>query len=195
MSSEILKNEYKHLIQKPELCFPTTLAMVALRKGVWLDEEEVAKDLDLKITKDVKPFFNVKLKIADGIEDAGYGIRRLDIPKVNKIFEDNNVPLKAKYYSISEIDDTHEFIVENMKKDRDIAILFSLKAMGFHERSWYHWVLIHSYNKEKKEIEVCDPQDTHKTYWEASLEDFLSAMSDKWDGKERGFMVFKERSK
>lgn len=188
-----VENKYKHLVQKPELCFATVLAMVGLRRGIWIDEEEIASELNIKITKDVEDCYNNDFRVADGIEDAGYGIKHLDLTKVNEILEDYQVPVKAKYIRISEIENVERFLVENIDQDNDVAILFSLKAMGFHERSWYHWSLVSSYNTKTKEVMVCDPEETHKSYWRSSLKEFLGAMSDKWDGKERGFMIFESK--
>lgn len=188
-----VKNNYKHLVQKPELCFATVLAMVAFRRDVWIDEEKIAKDLGVKLTKDVEQCYNYSFEIAEGIEDAGYGIRHINMEDVNRVLKEHGVNVEAEYHKLSEIEDVEKFIEENLKEDNDVAVLFSLKAMGFHERSWYHWALVSSYDTDSKTVEVCDPEDTHKTYWEAPLEDFLIAMSDKWDGEERGFMVFKDK--
>lgn len=36
---------YQHLVEKPSLCGPTCLQMILLRRGIWIDQEIIAKEI------------------------------------------------------------------------------------------------------------------------------------------------------
>jgi hypothetical protein len=186
-----VKPQYKHLVQKPQLCFPANVAMVCLRKGYWLDQEDIAKELDIKITKDVSKAFGHKFRTARNILEAGYDVQTIDNKKLNGVFKKHNIPVVAEFKKISEIEDIDKFIIENIEKNNDISMLFLWKAFDY-KVNYGHYVLISSYNPETGIVEICDPDSEKvKSFWTSKISNFISGMQNKWDGKERGFFVFK----
>ncbi len=184
---------YKHLVQKPQLCFAAVISMVVLRRGIWLDQELIAKELGIRVTNDVLPAFNYKYRIAKDTLDAGYDVQHINLNKLNLIFKKYKIPIESTFVKLSEIENIDKFISENMKNGNDLDILFLWKAFGY-KANYAHHVLISSYYKTTKSVEVCDPGSTGtKSYWKAKLNKFTSGMSDKLDGKERGFFIFKNK--
>jgi len=186
----LLTPGYKHIIQKPQLCFPTNVSMVCLRRGYWLDQEDIARELDIKITKEVSGAFNHKFKIAKNILEAGYDVQKINIKKLNSIFRKHKILIRAEFKKISEIEDVNKFIINNIRKNNDLSILFLWKAFG-RKVNYGHYVLISSYDANTKIVEVCDPIQKNKSFWNSKIFKFISGMEDKWDGKERGFFIFK----
>jgi hypothetical protein len=190
-----IEPKYKHLVQKPQFCFPTIVSMVCLRKGYWLDQEDIAKDLGIKVTKKVSKSFNYKFEIAKNILEAGYDVGSIDVKKLNTIFKKHKIPIIAEFKKISEINDVDEFILENIKNNNDLGMLFLWKAFG-KKVDYGHYVLVLSYNSKTKIVEVCDPaSEGTKSFWSSKISKFMSGMSSKWDGKERGFIIFKDSKK
>jgi hypothetical protein len=168
--------------------------MVILRRGFRLDQELIAKELGIKVTKDALKALKFNYKIAkDSDIDAGYDIQHLRLNKLNSVFKKHKMPIEATFIKISKIKNIDKFILENMKNGNDIDMLFLWKAFGYNVK-YAHHVLISSYNKTNKVVEVCDPALADaKSCWKAKLSRFISGMSKKWDGKERGFFVFESK--
>lgn len=169
--------------------------MVCLRKGYWLDQEDIAKELNIKITKDVSKSFNYKFRITKNILEAGYDVQNINIKKLDNIFKKYKIPITTEFKKISEIKNIDKFIINNIKKNNDLSMLFLWKAFG-HKVSYGHYVLISSYNINTKIVEVCDPAfGKMKSFWSSEISEFIYGMNDKWDGKERGFLIFKDTKK
>ena len=152
---------------------------------------QLAKELDLKITKDISKTFNHKFRTTKNILEAGYDVQKINLKKLNAVFKKHKIPMAADFKKISEIKDIDKFILSNLKKGNDLAILFLWKAFG-HKVKWGHYVLISSYNPKDKTVEVCDTSPKNKSFWTAKISKFISGMQDKWDGKERGIFIFKK---
>ena len=184
-------NKYRHLVQKPQLCFPTVISMVALRRGIWIDQEEIAKKLDIKITKDVAEAFNHKFKITKKPLEAGYDVQHINIKKLNSVLKKFKLPIKAEFVKLSQVENVDKFIKDNLKENNDIAMLFLWKAFGY-KADYAHYVLISNYDTKNKAVTVCDPSSQKvKSLWKANIIKFLAGMTDKWDKRERGFLIFK----
>ena len=188
-----IEPKYKHLVQKPQLCFPAIVSMVCLRKGYWLDQEDIAKELNIKVTKEDSQAFNHKFEIAENILEAGYDVQNINSDNLNKIFKKYKIPIIVEFKKISEIEKLDEFIINNLTNNVDIGMLFLWKAFG-KEANHAHYVLISAYDENKKIVEVCDPASRNlKSFWTAEISTFKLGMDKKWDGKERGFFIFKDK--
>lgn len=186
-----LKTSYKHLVQKPQLCSTTVISMVALRKGVWIDQEAVAKKLGIKVTAEVAQAFDEEFIIANSIKEAGYDVQDINTSELNTVLAEHDIPLQAIFNPVSQVADAGFFIKKNMSEDNDIAMLFYLDALGLGEVPWAHYVLISSYDTQTRIVEVCDPEPMRRSHWKAHLDEFVQGMDKRWDGQERGFVVFK----
>ena len=183
------KLKYEPLVQKPQLCFPTILSMIALRRNYSLSQEEIAKKLNIKVTKEAIKQIKAKINITPDSLDAGYDIQHINLAKLNKFLE--KISMKAEFKKASEIKNIDNFIEKNIEDDNDVAMLFLWKAFGY-KVDFAHYVLISSYNKDTKQVEVSDPGiRDNKKVWKAKIDEFLLGMDKKWDGKERGFFIFK----
>lgn len=182
-----MKLNYKHLVQKPSLCAPTCLQMIFLRRDIWVEQEEIAKEIGIKIPESESESFYISLPIGKTKEE--FGISLIDF-KNNKVkeFLNKHVPsLKATVYFISKIDDVIKFISNNLEKGNDVIANFWLKHFK-KELDIGHFSLISEIDGD--EITICDPWPENKSFWKTEVNELTKAMSDAFDGKERGFVVF-----
>ncbi len=188
----ILRHDYKHLVQKPQLCSAATISMVALRRGRWIDQTELAKRMGLKLTRSgMKAFKDKELKGTNRILEAGYPVNRIRPEKLNKIFQELDFPVETEFHKLSEVKDPHSFVAKNLEEKNDVAVLYYLEGVGLKDKNWSHYSLISEYDTHKRMLEICDPGQRHKSFWKISLEMMLSGMGPQWDGLEKGFFVFK----
>ena len=184
------RQEYKHLTQKPELCSVTVLAMIALRREIWLDPEDLAKELNLKVTPDVAESFETHFGTSTDISQDGYDVDKIDVNALTKLMQHHGLHLQASFFPITSIKDIGAFLKDRIAAGNDVAMLFLLEPMGFDEKPWAHYVLVDAFDTENEIVEVCDPEASHKSHWKAPLQKFVKAMGPDFDGKERGFLVF-----
>jgi hypothetical protein len=178
-----MKIKYKHLIQKPSFCGPTSLQMVLFRRGFWTDQEELAKKLKAKIRNKNKDKYTLDFEVDN--KDAGMPLERFS--EANDLLDD--CKLKAKVIFFDEIENIKELITENLSKGNDIIINFH-RGQYDSKKSWGHFALISAI--ENDEIEICDPSYEDKSYWKTSIEELMRAMSDEIDGKMRGIVIISE---
>ncbi len=196
----ILNKDYKHLVQKPLLCFPTCVAMVALRRGVWIDQEQLAFLLGIKVTAEFKDAYALQFPTTAVILESGYDVRSIDEAHVNQVLEDLEVPVLAQFFPISQIAAPHAFVIEHIEAGHDIMPLYAwcgfkseLTFFAGQER-FAHFVLVSSFDTETETMQVSDPYGNNPSLWEETLDTFTEAMRPEWDGHERGFFIFSDIS-
>lgn len=91
----VLKPPYKHLVQKPDLCGPCCLSMALLRRGVWIDQEEIAFHLKTPIYFKNKSIYSFKLP-AVKYEDTGNYLAEFDGKLMKKFLKKFKLPVKTK---------------------------------------------------------------------------------------------------
>lgn len=177
--------KYKHLVEKPSLCGPVCLSMIFLRRGVWIDQEVIAKEIEATILPKEVDFFSIKLGTSKNSSDAGLNLVDFDKSGVKKFFKKYELFPQVVY--ISEIKNVKHFINENMGKGNDLMANFH---MGYFDKSknWGHCNLIDEIQGDS--ITFCDPWPQSKSYWSVTISDLAASMDKKIDGKERGFVVF-----
>lgn len=182
---------YKHLTQKKNFCGPTCLQMVLFRRNNWLSQELIAYKIGVSIQKNDKELYVLPLK----------ALNKSD-PKIGLVFKDfldkkvksllNEFNLEINGYPISKIKDIRKFIISNLENNFDQMINFSWGPFDGRKNDG-HYVLITDFNTKTDEITVCDPSGNKKSFWKAKLSIFVDAMLPKWDKKERGILVIKEK--
>lgn len=177
--------KYKHLVEKPSFCGPACLQMILLRRGIWIDQEEIAKEIGARILPKEKDFFTIKFPIS--ANDAGINLVEFDTKKVKKFFKKYKLKLTTEVVHISKIKDCKTFIKKHLAKGNDLMANFH---MSYYKKSknWGHFNLIDKI--QGNIVTFCDPWPSNKSFWKTTIADLIASMNKKFDGKERGFVVF-----
>jgi len=184
------KKPYKPLVQMPWCCAACAILWVLHRKGYWVDQEVIAKEIKIKIPAKEKNKFTVKLKTCRKEEDCGApNIIGKEYNLINKFFKKHKIPFKHTPYKISKIKDVKQFIIDNLKKENDIMFSFCWRGLG-KPWNWGHVVLLSEFDTKTNEILIGDPSPKHPKFWKAKLDKITHAMLPKWDKEERGFYIF-----
>jgi len=164
--------------------------MLILRRNLgWVDQEEIAKDLGVRIGRHQVDSFHIKLKIAKGKDEADRGIilKEFKQKKVQDFFKKHKIPLKVSVFYKSEIEDVKFFLGTNLKEGNDV--MANIYNRTFHlEKDWGHLVLVSEVGGD--EVTLCDPGPKNKSFWQTSLKKLIGSMDKRYDGLERGFVVF-----
>ena len=182
------KLTYQHIVQKPSLCGPTSLQMILQRRGTWFDQEEIAKEIGVKIAADEADAFSIPLPVGKDPKELGMDLDAFEGPQVKAFLVKNNVSLEPKVYHRSEIADIGQFIYENLQQGYDVMADIWM-AHYKEDLPMGHYCLISAI--EGDTLTLCDPWPTTEKFWETSVEDLGRSMDASHDGTERGFVVFK----
>jgi hypothetical protein len=181
---------YKPLVQKPNFCAPVCLQMVLFRRGVWENQEDLAFDLGVRIKNENRHKYSRPFQAVEAAHpDLGLNLEEWESKRVKLVLE--RLGLCAEVFPLEKVRDIEKFIEENWKHDRDIMINFTFLPID--NRRIFHYVLIVGYDTETKNVVVCDPYPDNKSVWEMPLMTMQRSMSDEWDGRERGFVVFSKK--
>lgn len=185
------KTRYKHLVEKPSLCGPACLSMILLRKEIWIDQEIIAEEIGARIMPKEYKLFSVKLKFPKNPKDAGINLIEFDKKRVKDFFKKHKLAITSEVFYISKIKDVKKFIKENLDKNYDI--MANIHMVYFDKsKQWGHFVLIESINVNT--VTFCDPDPQNKSYSTTNIPDLIKSMDKKIDGKERGFVIFKNQT-
>lgn len=176
---------YKHLVEKPSFCGPACLQMILLKRGIWMDQEEIAKEIGARIMPKEVNYFTIKFPISS--DDAGINLIEFDTKKVKSFFKRHKCNVTSEVVHISKIKDVKKFIKEHLDKDHDLMANFH---MSYYDKSknWGHFNVIEKI--QGNNITFCDPWPQNKSYWTTTIADLVVSMDKKFDGKERGFVIF-----
>ncbi len=185
------KPAYKHLTQNPSCCWPTCIQMVLFRHWIWVEQEQLAYDLWLVIEENNKDFFIFPFRIVPkGDINHWLKLYRFESEEIISVLKDFWFQSRVIYYS--DIWDFEKLIIENISKNNDIVINFKWEWIKNNLYTWWHFVLLSSYDSEKKVVTVCDPTSRAKNYWDVGKEELENALSDKWDWRERGIIIIEK---
>jgi len=178
---------YKHLTQKKIFCGPTCLQMILFRRGIWYNQERLAKEIDVGISKKIEDLYLLPFDVYPSKDDrTGLSFYRFKEDRINNFLR--RFKLKATAFYVSEIKDIKKFVIENLRRGRDIIMNFWWEPFLGKDNGG-HYVLIADYDTKTDDLTVCDPSSERKSFWKGKLKDFAEAMGKKWDKKERGFVV------
>lgn len=177
---------YKHLVQMKSLCGAACVQMILFRKGVFIDQEEIAKRIGVRVRKGSDLYCKNLDFAKEDNSDAGIDILDFKNKEVIEALRDFN--LIPKVYLCSDIENPKGFILENLRNNKDIIANFHWNFVDGGNNG--HHVLICGINLENDEFNICDPSFDKKKRWTIKINKLMESMSSKSDGKERGFIVF-----
>lgn len=177
---------YKHLVQKLSLCGPTCLQMVLFRRGIWIEQEQIAKEIGVKVPESASKTYHTQLPIGQNLDELGISLIDFKSQKIHDFFAKHQIPLRATVYFTGEISDPADFITKHLQAGHDIMVNF---WMGyFKDDQKGHYGLISGLNGDT--VTICDPWLENKSFWETDLQVLIKTMTKEFDGEERGFVVF-----
>ena len=181
-----MKHLYKHLLQKPSMCGPACIQMVLLRKGMWMDQEEIAEKVNARIFADQKDFFSKKLRITKDDIEVGIRLREFGEERIRNFFKNLKPSLKTEIFQVSEIKEVKDFIKENLNKNNDIIANIHMRYFD-KKRKFGHFVLVSEIKGDR--VTLCDPSPNSQNLWITTIDKLVKSMSKKIDGLERGFAI------
>lgn len=185
------KTPHKHLSQMKSFCWPTSVQMVLFRKGLWVEQEQLAFDLWVIIEEKNKDYYNLPFKrLSDWDPLHGFKFYFFESEKVVKLMKNFGYSLQVLYYS--DIEDFENLIIDTISQDQDMIINYKWAWIKWNDYQWWHYVVLSSYDSDKKEVTVCDPTTRAPNYWTVPLDELHQAMSWVWDGRERGVVVLRK---
>lgn len=178
---------YAHLVQKPALCGPTCVQIVLLRRGKWVDQEQLAFEMGTRIYKEQKHLYSRPFRIVrKGSPQYGlpFGVFRHN-QKLKRVLR--RYGLRNKAYTPSEIDDVSRFFKDTLGKGLDVLACFRFDPID--RRRFGHYALVTAFDTDTERVTLCDPYFKNKAMWNVPLNKLLAGMGSQWSGKERGFVV------
>jgi len=161
--------------------------MILLRRGIWVEQEEIAKKIGIKIPRSESKFFYISLLIGKIKKEFGISLIDFKNKRIKEFLNKYDTSLHATVYFVSEIDNVPQFILNNLKKGNDVMINFWFKYFK-KELNMGHFSLISEINENQ--ITICDPWPENKSFWKTDVNELIKAMGNTFDGRERGFIVF-----
>ncbi len=183
-----IKPQYKHLVQKSDLCGAACFQMVLFRRGKWYEQEYIAKELQVGILKKDAELFTTKLKITTPSK-TGFFFKTSE-KYINKFFGKHRLPYKATAYKFGEFNNAKKLFEWNLSNNNDIMINFNWKNF-YNQYNYGHWVLASEIFGNK--VRVCDPTPTDKSFFWKNINLFIKSMSPKYDGIARGFVIISKK--
>lgn len=185
------KLHYRHLVQKPSFCAPASVQMILFRRDIWVDQMEIARHLEIKIPESEKEAFHLPVPI--GREQGEFGILLKDFrsERISNLFTAHNISLHASVYFLRNIENVAHFIAENLQQGNDVMVNFWMTHEKKHV-SMAHYSVIAEIRGDI--VTICDPLPENKPFWQISVEALANAMTQSFDGRERGFVVFSEKN-
>lgn len=183
--------KYKHLTQMPSCCWPTCIQMVLFRHWTWVEQEQLAFDLWLVIEENNTPFYILPFKVVPKWDPIHWlKLYRFEEEQIINVLQWFWFSINVVYYS--QITDFEQIIIQGLLADSDIAINFKREAIDKNTHTGGHFVLLSSYDSEKKMVTLCDPSRKAPNYWEIHIDSLYKAMSNVWDRRERGIVIIKK---
>lgn len=179
-----IKITYKHLVEKPNLCGSACIQMILLRRGMWIDQEQIAKSVDTKIPKKDLDKYKIKLKTTENKDKFGISFKDFKGKRIKNFLAKQN--LKTRIFYISEIKDVKLFVEDNLIKGSDIIANFYMRHFD-KSKDWGHFSLIASVKNNN--LTIVDPEPSNKSEWQTGINKLSQAMGEQFDGRERGFIV------
>lgn len=151
----------------------------------------MARDLGVVIAPEDQRLFNMKMKVLKKLpkNKQGYGTWTYTIPQ---FLRKHKIPLVARRYYPSKMNDVKKFLCENLKNGNDIIVTFNTasSAKPGSGINYVHSCVIDSVTTKKQGVIVTlgDPAYTHRKLFGIELQRLLHGMTDY--GEEKSFKVF-----
>ena len=183
---------YKPLIQMRSCCLPCSILWILHRRGYWIDQESIAKELKLRFPKKAAILFNEKMLVAK--KGQGIGAKNIigkEAHLVGSLFRKHKIPLKMTTFRISKVGNPRKFILDNMRRGNDIMLSFNWKGLDRKHNQGH--VVVLSEISPKDILTLGDPSPMSANFWKVPLDRIIKAMGMEYDGCERGFYIFSEK--
>ena len=131
------KPPYKPLDQKPYCCVPTCITMVLDRRKISHgSQDEIGYELGLTVPKEKAHLYTKVRTVKKPIAGWGTQVNKKQY-SINSFFKKNKIGLKETYFFVKDISGVREFIISNIKSNKDIIVCFNNKKL--HGRGdWGH---------------------------------------------------------
>ncbi len=187
------KKPHKHLSQMKSFCWPASVQMILFRNDVWVEQEQLAFDLWVIIEEKNKEFYNLPFKrLTDGDPLHWFKFYFFESEQIVNMIADYGFSISVIYHP--DINNFEDLIIKTIEDDRDMIINYKRAWIRWNDYKGWHYVVLSSYDSDKKELTVCDPTPRAPNYWNVPLSEMKEAMSWKWDGRERGVVVFEKNT-
>lgn len=178
---------YRPFYQLPYCCVPATIQWILYRRDLdILDQESIGAELGLRLPeKGRSKFEHPQIKFLRTEPRGGYGTQ---IEKkrysINKFFRSHSIPLSISEQFVPKSKETliDRFLLEQ-ELNNDVILRYHTGIYGT-EKSYGHFSLLIDYDGKNDAFTVGNPE---LPFFRAlSTEKLLIAISDKYDGIQRG---------
>lgn len=174
---------YQHLVQRPMLCSAACVQMCLLRRGHWHEQEEIAKGLGVTMIEKWRDQFPGLPVVPDDDPSSGFVFSQWEGARAFV----HTLGYALEIVPHSEIEDLQALVRTAHENDEDV--LFNFRWDPINGKEGGHYALIEGVEDA---VAVCDPWWGSKPRWELPIAVALDAMSEKWDGIERGIVILKK---
>ncbi len=157
-----------------------------------LDQEKLAQYFNVKIDESVSGAFNVSLA---HLSSHGYDEWMMTIEsekEINNFFKDAQLPLSAKAYRYSQINNLSKFIHDQLIRNNDLRVEYKLHNI-FDSRSIHDWLIETVSAPAPTSIKdavvvMLNPTPSRAPRFVLGVEKLMDALSDKF-ARETGIVV------
>jgi hypothetical protein len=142
--------------EKLYCCVPAVLQMIQERRGLeFASQDEISYQLGLIVPKEKAHLFS---KVRTGrMPKTGWGTQTSKKRySINNYFAKYNLHLKLTIYSVREVENVAEFVIQNLVKDNDVIICYNSRLL-FGDGDMEHVSVIQEIDTENDELTVVDP--------------------------------------
>lgn len=188
---------YRPIPQLPYCCVPATLQWILYRRGLdILDQESIGATLGLLLPLKAKTIFkNNDIVFTDDVPTTGYGTQ-IELAKysIANFFSHHNLPLTISELIIPKSSsDVAELLIKHLSLDDDVILRYNNKITRLpDQKSYGHFSVIAQFDSESEQVTIGDPEPPF--FKTVSIEQIITAISDKIDGIQRGYYIVSLKS-
>lgn len=185
--------KYNPKKEKPHCCVPAVLQMIQERRNLeFASQDEIGYQLGLIVPKEKVSLFS---KVRTGrMPKTGWGTQTSKKQySINNYFVKNNLPLKLTIYSVEEVEDIPEFVIQNLMNDNDIIICYNSQLL-FGDGDIEHVSLIQEIETEHDELTIVDPAIGIPKIRKTKLSRLIRILKSQVS-KQGGFWIISKRKK
>lgn len=157
-----------------------------------MDQEELAHMMQTKILFKVKDIYMQPFEAVDEAHpELGLDPKNFQAPMIVSFLKEHNLNTNLHYPD--DTDELRDIILESLNNDHDVIVNIKLTCF-FPHRHTGHYLLIYEFDDENNLVTLLDPDFQNKKHWSCTIDELRDAMSEKWDGKQRGIVVIKTES-
>jgi len=188
-----VKPAYTPLTQQRMHCVPCSIQWILLRRKLPIfSQEEIGRALKLTVPRELKYLFGKKVLSAAKEPKLGWGSQLGHSAQlINTFFKRKRLPLEAECFPYSKVENPAEFIASHIAKGNDVMLITYMAALD-KKLKFGHSLVIANIGGNK--VTVGDPAFESSKFYKTPLQKVLNGMTDKWDGVERAFYIFRRKA-